>query len=679
MNLDKLFKPDKIAVVGASRKEGKTGHEIFENLYNDFEGELVPVNPKASEIHGVKAEENVPEGTDLAVIAVPAKIVPKVMDDLVEKKVDAVIIVSAGFSETGNENLEKQIVEKAEQNDIALLGPNVLGLINTENSMNASFASKMPEEGDISFLSQSGAFCTAILDYAKAEHIGFRHFVSLGNKAMINDQHLLDYWKDGPTETILGYMEGVDDGREFIEAAKQTSKEKPIVMIKSGRTSKGGEAASSHTGSIAGSYQAYQAAFRKAGIIEAESNRELLDFGRAFNYQPVPSGGNVAIVTNAGGPGVLTTDEISQHGLELAEFSNNTKQQLEDFLPEEASAHNPLDVIGDADHERYRKALEVVSQEGNVDAIIVILTPQANTEIEKTAATVIKAAQKTDVPVMASFMGELDVEKGVEKLEEGNIPEFQDPVDAVKTIKAMKQYREFTEKEETFLEIEVDEKKAADLLENADKFEGYAEFFEKYGFRSALTKNADAPLDAVEAAKKVGYPVAMKVESPDVKHKTDIGAVKVGIESKQEVKKAYREIVDNIYHNAAGSEIRGVQVQEMIDGMEVALGLKQDPQFGPMVMVGLGGIYVEVFKDVSFGIAPISEQEAEDMIDELKSHELLDARGKEFDREALKNAIIRLGEIGSNHPEIQELDINPLILTESGAYIADIAMERNHS
>ena len=676
MNLETLFTPDKIAVVGASRQEGKTGHEVFDNLLHDFEGEVVPVNPNADEVHGVEAVDETPEDIDLAVIAIPGKIVPKVMKDLGEKNVEAAIVISAGFSETGNEKLEDRVLEIAEENDIALLGPNVLGLINTENSMNASFASKMPEEGDISFMSQSGAFCTAILDYAKAEHIGFRHFVSLGNKAMLNEVELLEYWRDDEANTILSYTEGIDNGRAFIEEAKQTSEEKPVVMVKSGRTDKGGSAASSHTGSIAGSYEAYKAAFRKAGIIEAESNRELLDFGRAFDYQPLPEGGNIAIVTNAGGPGVITTDEISEHGLELAKLTMDTKRALRKDLPDEASAHNPLDVIGDAGHERYKNALEKIIEDENVDAIIVLLTPQSNTEIRKTAKTISQAAKGSDKPLFASFMGEKDVAPGVEILEKNEIPEFQDPVDAITTFKAMRGYKKFLETDETFKDFNYDKDKAEEAIQDLHDFEDAEKLFKAYGFDVALTEVADAPLPATEAALNVGYPLVMKIDSPDIKHKTDIGAVKTGIGSKEEVKDAFHEIVDNVHHNAPGSKISGVQLQEQLDGLEIALGMKRDPQFGPMIMIGLGGIYIEVLNDVSFGIAPISEEEAQKMIDELESHEIFEgARGEEHDLEPVKDAIIRLGDMALEHEKISEVDLNPAILKNGKLYISDIVID----
>ena len=677
VNLNKLFKPEKIAVVGASRHKGKTGHEIFDNLIHSFEGEIHPVNPKADEVEGRKAYNDIPKGTDLAVIAVPSKIVPDVMKDVAEKEVEAAAVISAGFSETGNKDLEEEVLQVANSNDISLLGPNVLGLINTENSMNASFASKMPETGDISFMSQSGAFCTAILDYSKAEHIGFRHFVSLGNKAQLNEVDLLKKWRKDDTESIISYTEGIENGREFMEEAERTSREKPIVMIKSGRTEKGGSAASSHTGSIAGSYQAYKAAFRKAGIVEAESSRELLDRGRAFSYQSPPEGDSIAIVTNAGGPGVITTDEVSQRGLELAEFSAGTIKELEESMPEESAAHNPLDVIGDAGYQRYHEALKSVLKDENVDAVVVLLTPQANTEIDKTAKSIVAAEQDSDKPVFASFMGEQDVESGKKILEENDIPEFEDPVDAVKTLKSMHNYREFLETDRTYREIDYDEKAASQA---SKEYSGYTDghrLFEAYGFDLPLTQVEAAPRDAEQAASQVGYPLVMKIDSPEVSHKTDVDGVRTGIEAREEVQESFRRIIDNVHHKKNGEvPINGVVIQEEVEGLEVALGMKRDPQFGPMILVGLGGIYIEALHDISFGIAPISEEEAEQMIEELQSSDLFEGvRGEDRSMEPVKEAIIRLGELSLNHEDISEIDINPLILQKEKAYVADIEIE----
>lgn len=676
MSLEKLFKPDAVAVVGASREEGKTGHEIFENLLHGFSGEVYPVNPNADEVEGRKSFDEVRGGTDLVIVAVPGRIVPDVLEDAADKGVETAIVVSAGFSEVGNKELEEEVLEICDENGIDLLGPNVLGLINTENSMNASFASKMPEEGDISFMSQSGAFCTAILDYAKAEHIGFRHFVSLGNKSMLNEVDFLEKWRKDDTEAIISYTEGIEDGREFMEEAEETSREKPIVMIKSGRTSEGGDAASSHTGSIAGSYQAYQAAFRKAGIIEAESNRELLDFGRALSYQPLPSGKKIAIITNAGGPGVITTDEISQKDLELAEFSRGTCQELEDAMPDESTPHNPLDVIGDAGHDRYRKALDIILEDGGVDAVLVLLTPQANTEIEKTAKTIVRADKNTEKPVFASFMGEEDVQRGIEVLEEEKVPEFEDPVDAVKTLKEMNGYRDFLETERNYPEVDFDKKKAEDALEGYSGYMDGHELLEAYGFDLPLTKEANAVNPAQEAAVDVGFPAVMKIDSPQVSHKTELDAVKTGLQTRSEVKREFNDIIDNVYGKRPDAEVNGVVVQEELDGLEVALGMKRDPQFGPMILVGLGGIYIEALHDISFAIAPISEEEAEQMIEELQSSDLFQGvRGGESHLEPVKDAIIRLAELAMNHDQISEIDINPLILKGDKAYVADIEME----
>ena len=676
MSLEKLFGPEKIAVVGASREEGKTGHEVFDNLHHGFKGEVVPVNPNAKEVEGVEASDDIPEEVDLAVVVVPAKLVPQVMKDAAQKGVEASIIISAGFSETGEEKLEKEVLDIAEENDIDILGPNVLGLINTENSMNASFASKMPEKGNISFMSQSGAFCTAILDYAKAEHIGFRHFVSLGNKLQLNEVDFLEKWRRDDTEAILSYTEGIEDGRGYMKVAEKTSKEKPIITVKSGRTSKGGEAASSHTGSIAGSYQAYQAAFRKAGIIEAESNRELLDFGRSFAYQPLPEGKNIMIITNAGGPGVISTDEVAQHDLEMAELETETKMELHEFMPSESSIRNPLDLIGDAGHSRYRQALEAIGQDENVDGILVLLTPQANTEIKKTAKTIVKAEKETEKPVFTCFMGEEDVGPGIEMLEENDIPEFEDPVDAVKAFKEMNGYREFLETDRNYPDIDYDGEKAHRALENYNGYMDGHRLLEAYGFDLPMTENADAPHPAEEAAVNTGYPVVMKINSPDISHKTEIDGIKTGVTGRQEVNDTFNEIVNNVHHQASGSKINGVIVQEQLDGLEVALGMKRDPQFGPMIMVGLGGIYIEALHDISFGIAPISEQEAEKMISELQASDLFEGvRGEEHSMEPVKEAIIKLGELALNHEEVQEIDINPLILNKEKAYVADIEME----
>lgn len=674
MTFEKLFNPSEVAVIGASRHEGKTGHEVFDNLLHDFEGTVYPVNPEADEVEGRKAFDQVKKGTDLAVIVVPAQVVPKVLKDCGEKNVDAAIVISAGFSETGNKELESEVRYIAEENNIDLLGPNVLGLINTENGMNASFASKIPEQGGISFMSQSGAFCTAILDYAEAENIGFHNFVSLGNKADIDQVDLLKKWREDDTDVILGYTEGIDDGRKFMEEARKTSKEKPIILTKSGRTDKGGEAASSHTGSIAGNMDAYRAAFHQTGIIEAESSRELLQFGRNLSQQPLPKGENVAVVTNAGGPGVITSDEITERGLQLAELTSETLENLEEEMPEEFTPANPVDVIGDAGHRRYEHALEEVLSDENVDAVIVLLTPQANTEIEKTSKTIIEKSCETSKPVIPCFMGEEEVKKGNKILSKKDMPVFEDPKDAVKTLKVMNNYREFLERNEEFKDIKVDEEKVEDLSSDLESFENQQKLLQEYGLNFSMTEVAEGPQDAVESAAKIGFPVVLKVNSPDISHKSDIGGVKTGLETRKEVEKAFKQIIDNVYNERPDAEIKGLKVQEQVEGLEVALGVKNDPQFGPVLMVGLGGIYVEALKDVSFGIPPISEQQAEHMIDTLQSHEIFEGmRGDQDVTEPVKDSIVRLGELAlDNHNKLELLEINPLMVRKDKAYISDI-------
>ena len=674
--MEKLFDPDKVAVVGASRDEGKTGHEIFDNLLHSFDGETVPVNPRADEIHGYTAEDSIPDGTDLAVIAVPASIVPEVMDDAASKDVEAAIVVTAGFSEAGDQELESEMMEVAEDNDITLLGPNVLGLINTENGLNASFATKMPYRGNINFMSQSGAFCTAILDYSESENIGFRNFVSIGNKAMIGEKELLEEWKDDGSEVILGYTEGIENGRKFVKTARRVSQSKPVLMLKAGKSDEGSRAASSHTGSIAGSYQAYQAAFRKSGVIEVESARELLGTGKAFSWQTLPEGENIAVVSNAGGPGVVISDEIDARGMSLASFEPDTQRKLGDFLPDEAEVSNPLDLIGDAGHERYRKALEEVKDDENVDAVIAVLTPQANTEIEKTARTVAEISAETHKPVLASFMGSSDVREGSRELEERGVPDFEDPVDAIRALESMKEYREFLEKGETLVNLDYNKKKADEVL---DGFHGYMdaeELLRAYGIDTAFTREASSPREAEDAANDVGFPAVMKINSPDISHKTDVGGVVTGLESRDEVNEAFEKLTDELYHQRPDAEMDGVLLQEELEGLEVVLGLNHDPQFGPVVMVGLGGIFVEALHDVSFGLPPVTEEEAENMIEELRSHELFrGARGRDYSMEPVKDAIMKLGELGMHHPEIGSLDINPFVLTETGGYAADIEIE----
>ncbi len=678
MSLQNLFYPEKVAVVGASRYEGKTGHEVFDNILHSFEGEVYPVNPEAEEVEGVEAYSELQEGTDLAVITVPARTVPEIIRDCGEKGVDTAVVISAGFSETGNKALASELEYVAEENDVKILGPNALGLINTENGLNASFAATTPEKGKISFMSQSGAFCTAMLDYSAPEHLGFHHFVSLGNEMMIDETDMLQTWRNDDTELILSYIEGLRDGREFIKQASKTSQEKPIITVKSGRTEEGGEAASSHTGSIAGSIDAYRAAFRKSGIIEAESNRELLDLAKAFSYQNLPGGGKVAVVTNAGGPGVIAADEINEKGLELAELEGSTIKKLDERLPEEASKGNPVDIVGDAGHQRYKSALEAVHQDNEVDCIVVLLTPQANTGVEKTARAIKSFESSAEKPVFACFMGEERVSEGREILERAHVPVYEDPRQAAKSIKEMNYYRQHLERERSFRDHEVDEGERKEAFKEQEASGSSDDLLELYGFDLAMTETVESPQEAVDAASRIGYPVTLKADSRQIKHKTDEGGVITDISSRKGVQNGFTELMQKAYTEI--EELEAVQVQEQIDGLEVAVGIKRDPQFGPVIMVGLGGIYVEALHDISFGIAPLSEQEAEQMIDELQSTELFKGvRGERHSLEPVKEALTALGQLALDNPEIKAVDMNPLILKEENAYVVDVDIELEDS
>lgn len=674
--MKELFEPSKVAVVGASRHEGKTGHEVYENLMHTFDGETVPVNPNADSVDGSEALDEVPHDTELAVFAVPAETAVESLEGCAPY-IDAAVVVSAGFSETGNHELEDRLVDVCEEEGVSLLGPNVLGIINTENGLNASFASTMPEEGSISFMSQSGAFCTAVLDYSKSRHVGFRHFVSLGNKALTGEVEMLEHWHQDSTETVMGYTEGIEDGRAFMEAARKLTEDVPVVMVKAGRTEEGGGAATSHTGSIAGSIDAYRAAFEQSGVIEAESNRELLDLARTFSSVELPDGESVAVVTNAGGPGVIAVDEISENGLGLAELRKSTRRKLEQSLPGVAKPENPVDVIGDAGHQRYEEALEAVLADEGVDSVLVLLTPQSNTEIESTAMSITRAAEETYKPVLACFIGDETVRPGREILEESGIPEFADLEEAVGALAALGRYRQLNESERTFREVEVESKELPKVGE-MHNFEDYEQLLEGYGFDVPLSALCETPKGASEACGKVGFPTVAKLDSPEISHKTEVDGVITGIESKSEMDEAFTKLTEEPYHatNGSGTEISGVLVQEQIEGLEVALGMQRDPQFGPVVMVGLGGIYVEALHDVSFGVAPISEEHAERMIEELESHELFEgARGKDYSKDALVDALIRMGKIGLENEEIKSIDVNPLILTEDHAFAADIELE----
>lgn len=682
--LEAFFLPSSVAVIGASRDPEKLGYAVLANLKNGgFPGALYPVNPKADEILGLRAYPTVldiPDPVDLAVIVIPYPLVPAALEQCGQKGVPAAVVISAGFREAGREGLERELelVQIARRYGIRIIGPNCLGVIDTHTPLNATFAAGMPPGGPIAFMSQSGALGTAVLDIALAGRIGFSRFVSLGNKADVNEVDLLEAWEDDPeSRVILAYIEGLPDGQRFIEVARRVTRKKPVVAVKSGVTRSGARAVSSHTGSLAGSEAAYHAAFRQAGVIRAESMEHLFDLALAFAYQPLPRGDRVAIVTNAGGPGILATDALEHAGLQLARFTPQTIQDLMADLPSAASAANPVDVLGDALADRYEHALRLVLADPGVDAVIIIVTPQAMTQIEETAHVVGRVAREADKPILGCFMGESRISAGVAVLQQYGIPNYPFPERAAAALAAMVAYQ--AERERPFYppkRFEVDTAAVRRVLDEARRQGrvsiGDAEartILEAYRFPLPPSRLAANPDEAIAAAEEMGYPVVLKIASPDILHKTDVGGVRLNLRSPTDVRDAFDLIVYRASRYVPGARIWGCLVQKMVPpGREVLIGMSRDPQFGPLIAFGLGGIYVEALKDVVFRVAPFGPEEAAEMIREIRSYPLLaGVRGEPpADHDALVDALSRVSQLVTDFPEIAELDINPLVVYEAG-------------
>ncbi len=680
-----FFYPKSIAVIGASRTEGQVGHSILKNLIaSGFEGEIVPVNPKADEILGLKSFAKIKK-VDLVVIAVPAKIVPSVLEESAKLDIKAAIIISAGFRETGPEGarLESQLREIIKEHGIRVIGPNCLGIISTGAKMNASFAAEYPKRGNISFISQSGALCTSILDWAAIENIGFDKFVSTGNKVDVTEADLLNYMKNDPATKVIGlYVEGIEQGREFMEASQRSSKFKPLIALKSGKTATGAKAASSHTGALAGSDAVYDAAFKQTGVIRVATVDEFLDAFKAFSMSNVPKIDSLAILTNAGGFGVLASDASAEYGITLANFTNETIKALRQKLPTESNVYNPVDVLGDAMADRYASALDVILTDENVGSVIVLLTPQAVTEANLTAKQIVKLCSTTDKAIMTSFIGGAQLAGAAEILKAGAIPNFPSPERAVRAMGNLMEYAKVEAHKETRQppKFNGNTKEVVKQIEKVRK-DGRLLMSEEegrvvikaYGVRTPTERHASSREGAVRAARQIGYPVVMKIRSPDISHKSDVGGIVVNINTDNEAKKAYEAIYANINKRLPEAHVKGVIVQKMIEGEEVIIGVTRDPQFGPFITFGLGGIYVEVLKDVSFRVAPVTSKEAKKMITEIKSYPiLLGVRGgRPLDIDGIADVILRLSKIMQEFDELQEIEINPLLVQEHGCFAAD--------
>ncbi|MDA8165429.1 MAG: acetate--CoA ligase family protein [Desulfobacteraceae bacterium] len=684
-----IFRPSAIAVVGASGRPGSVGQSVFSNiLYGGFAGTIYPVNLTAHSINGVRAYRSlaeIPDPVDLAVLIVPAAATPAMAREAAAKGVKGLIVISAGFRETGpaGAEIERELQTVCHEHGMRLIGPNCLGVINTdpEVRLNASFARRRALPGHIAFISQSGALCTAVLDFAAKRNMGFSKFISVGNKADVGELALIRYLHEDPqTRVIMMYVEELRHGFEFIETVREITggdRPTPILAIKSGRTAAGAKAASSHTGSLAGSEEVYNALFQQAGIFRVQTIEELFDYAIAFGNQPLPRGNRIAIVTNAGGPGIMATDVTIQTGLRLAPFEETTTAALRSHLPAAANIANPVDVIGDARMDRYRDALEAVLADGNVDGVIFILTPQSMTEIEATARVIPDLARQSGKPVIASFMGLMDVSPGVEILEANRIPHYHFPETAARAMAALYQYSRWITREHPEAgPLPVDRPRVRRVIETAlaagRHYLGEAEGNEilaAYGFPVLPARLATSAAEAAAAVAALGT-CAFKIVSPQIVHKTEAGGVRTGIATPEEAAATYEEMVARVRANRPDAAITGVYAQQMArSGMEVILGINRDKVFGPLLMFGLGGIFVEVLKDVSFRLAPIRRNGARFLVDSIKARPMLTgARGlPPRDVDELERCLLRLSALAVDHPEIAELDINPLFVHEAGA------------
>ncbi|MFW9843410.1 MAG: acetate--CoA ligase alpha subunit [Candidatus Thorarchaeota archaeon] len=691
-SIDVLFNPNSIAVVGASTTRGKLGNDVMRNLIDSgYQGRIYPINPKGGEILGLKAFRSVaevPADVDVAVIVIPAKFVLKTVEECGKKGVKALVIITAGFKEIGHEGqeAEKKLVELAEKYRMVIQGPNCLGITNTAAPYNASFSAGTPGKGTIAFASQSGALMTGILDWSLMEKIGFSKFVSLGNKAHLDEADFIEAFGRDPNSTfLLLYIESVVDGKKFMEACKKVIPTKPIFIVKSGVSEAGARAASSHTGSLAGSDMAYDIAFKQSGVRRAHDMASLFDVASVFDDMSLPTGNRVAIITNAGGPGILTTDACEFSGLEIAQFTSDTTEYLKANLPPAASVNNPIDALGTAQPEDYDICIEASLKDENVDAVLVLLTPQAMTKVTDTAKVIVDAHKKhPEKPLLAVFMGGNSMVYPRIVLTTGGIPVFDFPERAVHALSELYKYTVSRDrlKDEEIPKFKVDMKQVEKIIDNVRKdgrrvmlgSEAHA-IAEAYDIPVARIRLATTQEEAADIANEFGYPVVMKISSPDIVHKSDIGGIKVGLYNYADVQIAFHEIMENAKTHMPDAKVYGVDVQEMADkGRELIIGCSRDVQFGPLIMFGTGGIYVNYLKDISFRLAPMTRTDASELIMETKMGKLLSGvRGEApSDIEAIQDTILKISQLVTDFEEIVELDINPAFGYEKGKGVSAV-------
>ena len=694
LNLDKIFKPRSIAVVGASDKKGSVGHRLMKNLTSQgYKGAVYLVNPNKSQIHGLKAYSTVdklPETVDLAVIATPAKTVPGIVEQCGKAGIIGLIVISAGFKEIGPEGreLEKRILKIKKAYNLRVIGPNCLGVMRPSIGLNATFADVTGELGNIAFISQSGALGTAILDWAAYRNIGFSNFVSVGSMLDVDFGDLIDYFGTDPkTRSILMYIEGISDARKFMGAARHFARTKPVIALKAGKFSESARAAASHTGSLTGEDVVYDAAFKRAGIIRVDTIAALFNCAEVLGMQPRPRGPNLAIITNAGGPGVMATDALILRNGKLAELSLKTMDTLNKILPHFWSKSNPMDILGDADAERYKAVIEACTQDKNVDGLLIIYTPGAIADPVKVAKVIVESSKRTNKTILTSFMGYKETEKANRILMENKIPTYSTPEQAVVTYMYMYRYtRNLELLYETPEELPVDsappkrpltviiEKAAREDREILTEIEA-KRLLECYNIPTVETLAAKTANEAAALASQTGYPVVLKILSPQIVHKTEAGGVALDIGSETELREAFDNIVKRAKEYNPKAEILGVTVQPMIKkrGCEIILGAKTDSLFGPVILFGMGGIGVELFKDVAIGLPPLNETLARRIMEQTKVYQLLRGyrNAPPANVKLLEEIMMWFSQMLVDFPQLKEVDINPLFINEKEACALD--------
>jgi acetyltransferase len=695
-SLNHIFSPKVIAVIGATETAGSVGRTVFQNLgRGGFEGVVYPVNPKRSSVLCVKAYPNigsVPEKVDLAVICTPATVVPTVIRDCAKAGVPGAIIISAGFKEIGQEGekLEQEILSDAQRGGMRIVGPNCLGVMIPKIGLNATFATTIAKPGNVAFLSQSGALCTAILDWSLKENVGFSAFTSLGSMLDVGWSDLIYYLGDDPnTKSIIIYMETIGDARGFLSAAREVALTKPIIVIKPGRTEQAAKAAASHTGSLTGSDEVLQAAFQRVGVLRVDTISELFDMAEVLGKQPRPKGPRLAIVTNAGGPGVLATDALITSGAQLAGLTPETMAAFNQILPPTWSHNNPVDIIGDAGPELYARAVDLVAKDPNTDGVLVILTPQAMTDATATARQLVPVAKLQNKPILASWMGACAVEAGEDILNAANIPTFKYPDRAARAFYYMWRYSdnlrslyETPAAADDSNRSKIDRPKADALLQAARKAgrtilteHESKQLLAAYGIPAVETHIARSESDAVKLAERLGFPVVLKLYSETITHKTDVGGVQLNLRTVAAVRQAWRAIETAVAKKAGAEHFLGVTVQPMIklDGYELIVGSSMDPQFGPVLLFGAGGQLVEVFKDRALGLPPLNATLARRMMERTRIFAALKGvRGRKPANIAeLEQILVRFSQLVVEQPWIAEMDINPLLVTSERIFALD--------